>query len=212
MKRAANLVMSGVLVALGLSTAAVAQEGPWMVRARVVNLQMQNKSDAIPSLNVPSDVIEVSDKTIPEFDITYFFTPNIAAELVLTIPQKHTVSLAGVGDLGTFKHLPPTLLAQYHFMPTSDFRPYVGAGVNYTRIWGVNVGVPGVGELSLDNDSIGGALQIGFDYKLDKNLFLNVDVKKIFIHSDVMLKANGAKVSAVKLDPLAIGIGIGYRF
>ena len=56
------------------------------------------------------------DKTIPELDISYFFTPNIAAELVLTVPQEHRVYLNGT-DIGSFKHLPPTLTLQYHFMP-----------------------------------------------------------------------------------------------
>jgi len=172
---------------------------------------MENKSDAIPSLGVPSDAIEVSDKTIPEVDITYFFTKNLAAELILTVPQKHDVTLSGA-KVGTFKHLPPTLTAQYHFLPDGAIRPYLGAGINYTRISSVALTVPGVGDLSLENSSFGAALQAGVDFKLAENLFLNIDIKKIWIASDVMLKATGAKVSSVTLDPIVIGVGIGYRF
>ena len=91
-------------------------------------------------------------------------------------------------------------------------RPYVGAGINYTRISSVSLNVPGVGALDLDSSSIGAALQVGMDIKLADKIFLNIDVKKIYINSDVMLKATGAKVSAVTLDPIAIGVGIGYRF
>lgn len=192
-----------------------AADGPWMVRVRAARLVPADSSDAIPSLGVPSDKITVSKKTIPDFDVSYFFSPNVAAELLLTIPQKHDVTveqsvLGGPVKIGTFKHLPPTLLAQYHFMPDQAFKPYVGAGINLTLISSVNLAVPTVGKLDLDNTSVGGALQVGFDYRIDKNLYLNVDVKKIWIDSDV--KLNGAKVSNVGVNPLLYGVGIGWRF
>ncbi|HJV75059.1 MAG TPA: OmpW family protein [Noviherbaspirillum sp.] len=194
------------LAALGfITTEAMAQQSPWLVRARVVNIDTANKSDPVGGAGA-SDRITVSNKTIPEVDISYFFTPNIAAELILTYPQKHKVYLDGA-KIGTFKHLPPTLSLQYHFTPESKFSPYVGAGVNYTRISSVKL-LGGAGDL--ENDSFGFALQAGFDYKLDKNWSINLDVKKMQIRSDVM--QNGAKISAVKIDPLLVGVGIGYRF
>lgn len=194
------------LAALGfITTEAMAQQSPWLVRARVVNIDTANKSDPVGGVGA-SDRITVSNKTIPEVDISYFFTPNIAAELILTYPQKHKVYLDGA-KIGTFKHLPPTLSLQYHFTPESKFSPYVGAGVNYTRISSVKL-LGGAGDL--ENDSFGFALQAGFDYKIDKNWSVNFDVKKVQIRSDVML--NGAKISEVKVDPLLVGVGIGYRF
>lgn len=202
---------AAAMVALG----AQADDGPWMVRARAVNLDTANKSGAIPLLAVPSDAIHVSDKTIPEVDISYFFTKNVAAELILTVPQKHDVkvtsSAIGAFKAGSFRHLPPTLTLQYHFLPDSQFRPYIGAGINYTRITNDDLTVPGVTKLHLENDSWGGALQAGFDVKLGKSLFLNLDVKKIYIRSDVTAPGLG-KISHVKVDPLAVGIGIGWRF
>jgi outer membrane protein len=99
---------------------------------------------------------------------------------------------------------------QYHFSPESDFRPYVGAGVNLTFLMDVNLEVPTVGRLDLENTSVGGAFGAGFDYRIDRNLFLNVDVKKVYIGSDVSL--GGAKVSAVKVDPVLYSVGLGWRF
>lgn len=208
MKKALGLA---VLVASAFAAPQLAQaaEGPWMVRVRAVDLNMENKSDPILGTG-PSDLIEVDDKTIPEVDISYFFTKNIAAELILTYPQKHDVTVDGA-KIGTFKHLPPTLTLQYHFLPDATFRPYVGAGINYTRIGSVSLNALGA-DLDLEDDSIGGALQIGFDVKLTDNWFLNVDVKKIYIESDVTIKGTDTKVSKVTLDPLAIGVGVGYRF
>lgn len=202
-------ILSGLL-AFAVAAPALAQNaGDVVVRLRAVQIDTADKSDAIPALGVPADAITVSSKLIPEIDFSYFFTRNIAAELVLTYPQKHDVELGGT-KIGTFKHLPPTLTLQYHFLPDASFRPYVGAGVNYTRISNVNINVPGVGALDLERSSTGLALQLGFDYALAKDLTVNLDVKKLQLSADV--KAGGTKVSEVHLDPWLIGIGVGKRF
>src|SRR5574344_2606815 len=123
-----TLLAAAALCAL-TSGAAMAQQhqqdGKWMVRARAVHLDSANKD------STPLD-LSVNNKMIPELDISYFFTPNFAAELILTYPQKHNVR-AGGAKIGSLKHLPPTLLAQYHFTNFGAFKPYVGAGINYTR-------------------------------------------------------------------------------
>ncbi|WUR13010.1 OmpW family outer membrane protein [[Empedobacter] haloabium] len=203
MKKAilAVLAVSMTMVAAG----AAAQTSPWQVRARAVHIDPADKSDPVAGVGA-SDRIGVSDKTIPELDVSYFFTPNIAAELVLTYPQKHDVYLDGQ-TIGTFKHLPPSLLAQYHFMPGATISPYVGAGINWTT-FSKNKILNGQG--SLEHDSWGLALQAGFDYKLNQNWSLNVDVKKLQLRSDVMIA--GVKASKVKVDPVLFGVGVGYRF
>ena len=188
-----------------ISTVAAAQESPWLVRVRAVHLDLADKSDPIGGAGA-SDRLTVSDKTIPEFDVSYFFTPNWAAELVLTYPQKHDVALDG-RNIGSFKHLPPTLLLQYHFVLDAPLKPYVGAGLNYTTMSKVNLLG---GAASLEHDSVGLALQAGVDYAIDKKWSLNFDLKKVQIRSDVYI--GGAKASRVKVDPLMLGVGAGYRF
>ena len=193
-------VVAAVLAACSV-TAAMAQasgEGPWLVRARAVHLDMANKDGTGLGLSV-------NNKTIPEIDISYFFTPNIAAELILTVPQKQTVYSFGA-PIGTFKHLPPSLLLQYHFTGLTGYKPYIGAGLNYTRITDVNLGL----GASLEKDSWGGALQVGMDIPLDKNWSMNFDVKKVYIRSDVFIGA--ANQGTLKLDPFLVGVGLGYRF
>jgi outer membrane protein len=194
--------MTMILGALSLNAMA---ETPWLVRARAVHIDPADKSDPVAGTGA-ADRLSVSSKTIPEVDISYFFTPNIAAELVLTYPQKHDVYLDGK-SIGTFRHLPPTLLAQYHFMPGAQFDPYVGAGVNWTT-FSKNTLLGGAA--SLEHDSVGLAVQAGVDVKLSGNWSLNFDVKKIRLRSDVLI--GGAKASAVRVDPLLVGVGIGYRF
>jgi outer membrane protein len=207
-----NAVLALLAFAFALApAAALAEDSPFMVRLRAVYISPADKSDAIPALGVPADAISVSTKTIPEVDISYFFTKNLAAELILTYPQKHDVSVAGT-KIGTFKHLPPTLTLQYHFLPGGVFNPYIGAGVNLTLISGVDLAVPGVGALDLSSSSVGFAAGAGADIKIGERLYLNLDAKWVQIRSDVMLAATGAKVSAVKVDPWLLGGGIGYRF
>ncbi len=189
------------------SGAAFAQqaEGPWMVRVRAVHLDSANKDSTGLGLSI-------NDKWMPELDVSYFFTPNIAAELVLTYPQKHDLRANGLGQIGSLKHLPPTLLAQYHFTNFGAFKPYVGAGVNYTRFSSVSFdpAVQAALNPSIKKNSFGGALQIGFDYALDKNWSLNFDVKKVFIETDV--SSAGTKVGTFKVNPVLVGVGLGYRF
>jgi len=206
-KKIVTIAAAAAAFASSFAAPVFAQEAqsPWLVRVRAVNLSPENKSDPINGQGA-SDLITINSKTIPEVDISYFFTKNIAAELVLTYPQEQDVRLNG-SKIGTFKHLPPSLLVQYHFMPDSAFSPYVGAGINYTRISSVNIS----GGLQLDNSSFGGALQIGADYKINKNWLINFDIKKVQISSDVKTAA-GTKISSVKIDPWLIGVGVGYRF
>lgn len=199
MKTMKKMIVLAALAACGLG-AVQAQESPWMVRFRATNLDMANKTTG----TVATLGVNANDKTIPEVDVTYFFNKNVAAELILTVPQKQTV-YAGTAALGTFKHLPPTLLAQYHFTDFNGFKPYVGAGINYTKISSVNM--PGY---SLDSHSWGGALQAGVDIPLDKNWSLNFDVKKIYIKTDVY--SGGSNAGTLKLNPVAASVGIGYRF
>lgn len=197
-----NLLALALVAACTLTSGvAMAQtsEGPWLVRARAVNLNSANKDGTSLGLSI-------NDKAIPEVDVSYFFTRNIAAELVLTVPQKHDLSSTALnGKIGTLKHLPPSLLLQYHF-DAPGFKPYVGAGLNYTRFSSVRLPA-GVG---IDKSSWGGALQVGVDIPLSKNLYLNVDVKKVYIQTDVF--AGGAKAGTFKVDPVLVGVGLGWRF
>ncbi len=63
-------------------------------------------------------------------------------------------------------------------------------------------------------NSFGYALQAGVDVAISGPWSLNIDVKKIWLDTDVKATlANGALVkSDVNLDPWIFGIGVGYRF
>jgi outer membrane protein len=197
------------LLLASVPAAAQRGEGKFLIRVRALSLTPTDKSDAIPSLSAPTDAITVSSKVCPEIDISFFFTRNLAAELVLTYPQQHDVELSGT-KIGTFKHLPPSLLLQHHFLPEGRVRPYIGAGANLTLISDVQLAVPGVGALDLEDSSVGVVGQIGADIKVRTRHFLNLDVKKVTIGSDVLTGGNA--VSTVNVDPFLVSLGFGIRF
>ncbi len=202
-----SLISLAAAATLAAALPAAAQDtGNWIVRARAVHLDSANKDGTGVGLTI-------NDKWLPEVDISYFFSPNLAAELILTVPQKHTVSAAGTA-IGSFKHLPPTLTLQYHFTGLGGFRPYLGAGVNYTRLSSVRFdpaveAALGV-DLDLKRNSYGLALQAGVDVPLGGGWLLNADIKKVQISTKVL--ADGNSIGRFKVDPLLIGIGIGKRF
>ncbi|MBW8365500.1 MAG: outer membrane beta-barrel protein [Rhizobium sp.] len=178
-----------------LPTSALAEN--WMMRVRAIDIVPDVKSSGLAGL-------DVSDEVVPEVDFTYFVTPNIGMELILGT-ARHEVTLNGA-SLGKLNHLPPTLTVQYHFNPTPTIKPYVGAGVNYTRFYNVDL-APG---LSVGKNSFGGALQAGVDIAVTKNGYINLDVKKIWIDTDV--KSGGVKLTNLEINPVVWGIGYGFRF
>lgn len=190
-----------------------AQESPWMIRVRALYIDPAHHSDPIPSLAVPSNAIRVENRWAPELDISYFFSKQLAAELVLAFTKldaRVTHSAVGAFDAGSFKALPPTLTLQWHFLPDAQFRPYVGAGLNYTRLSDMKLGNGVTGPLKLERTSVGPALQAGIDIALGGAWFLNFDAKKVWIQT--ALKSNGTTLSTLKVDPWLLGVGVGYRF
>jgi outer membrane protein len=208
MKFAQKVACAALLL---VSVSAVSAASPWSVRLRATYLETVDESDAFSALgiNFGKDAISVNDKLIPEIDVNYAFTDTLGAELVLTIPQTQDVSLAGVGKLGSFKHLPPTLLFQYRANPGGSIRPYVGLGGNFTLIWNTNLSVAGV-PLHLDNYSLGFAAQAGIDWKIDSKWSFNLDIKRAGIHSDVSTSA--ARLTETRLNPWLYAIGLRYEF
>lgn len=210
------LAAAGAVALTGFAApAAFAEAGDWQFRLRAITVQPDEGADIA---TIGGDV-DINTSIVPEFDISYFFTDHFAAELILGVTP-HDVTAVGTAlgdvDLGDVTLLPPTLTLQYHFAPDAQVRPYVGVGVNYTLFF--NEDLPtGTALDSIDYDpSFGLALQAGVDYALNERWFLNVDVKKVWINTDVTIDGTtnlGAVVEAdVDINPVIFGVGIGWRY
>ncbi|WKK58091.1 OmpW family protein [Sphingobacterium sp. BN32] len=217
------LTIAGLFaVGMSFTQAQTTDFNKWQVRLRGVAVIPTPSADIA---TIGGDV-DINTKFIPELDFTYFFTKNIAAELILGT-TKHNVNTTGsdltaIGlgasedvDLGSVWLLPPTLTAQYHFYPGKLVKPYVGAGVNYTIFYNVDEGntVKGVEY----KNKFGFATQIGTDINITDKFFLNVDAKYIFLKTDVDVDASNlaaglAIPATVDINPFLVGVGIGYKF
>lgn len=180
-----------------------------LIRGRALAVIPQSSAD----ISVIGGDTEITNSYVPELDLSWFFTPNIAVELIAAV-SPHDVKAVGTSigtvDLGSVWLLPPTVLLQYHHPLPHGFKPYVGAGVNYTVFFDEDA--PGGTVTSIDYDnSFGWALQFGVDYMLNEHWLINVDVKKLFLSTDVSVN-NGAITADVDINPWIVGAGIGYRF
>lgn len=202
---ASLLMLSAVAPAMADELPSVA--GHFQVRLRAVGV-LPDPSASITVSGAPiGGKTSISDSAVPEADVTYFITDHIGVEAIAAV-TKHTVSNSVACRVGSVSLLPPTVTVQYHFDPTGPIRPYVGAGVNYTMFYKVSNGLP---NLDFKNN-FGWALQAGADVPLgDGPYFLNLDVKKIFLHTTINAAAGTVRASA-NLDPWLVGTGIGIRF
>ena len=213
------VAMAAVASLTPVMAQAQAEENPWMLRVRAVDLLFQNgQSNGDGSLNalglgVQTANVKAKNQWIPEFDITYFFTKNIAAELVLTWPQQVNIT-AGPGNtnVGKVTALPPSLLAQYHFTDLGAFKPYVGAGVNYT-IFGNRQNFPALNNaVQVNQSSVGFVGQVGMDYMFDKNWGMNVDLKYATMSTAVKTVNGGTSIGTLTLNPWMPAVGVTYKF
>lgn len=194
------------------SVNAVAQaQGDWLVRIGVANVAPDTDSDNLIFEGVELDDyrIDVDDGISAAFNVTYMATDNIGVELLASLPFEHDIDGAGVleglGELGSTKHLPPTLSFQYHFRPEQTFRPYVGLGFNYTYFSdeettpALHQGIISTSNAALGTDYSGGssdlnisnsfgvAAQLGADVALTEDWFVNFDLRWIRIEADATI-------------------------
>ncbi len=216
-----RFLLAAAAASILLPSAAQAKEGDVIVRLRGIMVAPNEDSGSVlPAF--PGEKVKVDNSIMPEVDITYMATDNIGFELIAAT-TKHTASgrtgtTGSIGKLASTWVLPPTLTAQYHFVPEGKVRPYVGAGVNYTLFYSEDAssaleGAVGATKVHM-SDSFGWAAQAGVDIDLNEKIFLNLDVKYIDIDTKARLSTTAAGVQTVKvaLDPLVFGVGVGMRF
>lgn len=136
---------------------------------------------------------------------TYMLADNWGLGLLAATPFKHDITVDGA-TVGSTKHLPPTLTAQYHFSTGETVHPYVGLGVNYTKFFSEE---SALGDLSLDS-SFGLAAELGVDFNFDSHWGANLALWYIDIDTDASL--DGDKLATVQIDPWVYNLGISYRF
>lgn len=209
----------------GAAPATVAYEaGDILVRGRVIAVDPGEDSNAVKSDGAPiaGSGVGLDSSITPEIDFTYMLTPAWGLELIRassSYDAEGTGTLAGLGKLLDARTLPPTLTLQYHFNSSGTVRPYAGMGLNYTLFFnedatsGLKSAGGGKASAELD-DSWGLAANMGVDVAINKDWFINADLKYIEMETTATIKTNalGRLKVDIDIDPWMYGIGIGRRF
>jgi outer membrane protein len=202
------------------------QAGDFLIRGGLTNVNPDNGKSAILLADVDSTMtLTVDDNTQLGLNFVYFYNNNLAVEVLAATPFTHDVyiqdenSVLGVNGakLGKVSQLPPTISALYYFDTDSAFKPYVGAGLNYTVFFNEKFAdAPknlGLSDLSLDS-SFGYAVQIGTDYEINKKWSVNASVRYIDINTNATFSVGGEKIgkASISVDPMVYSLMIGYKF
>ena len=187
------------------SSAALAADG-WFVRAGATMVNPDSDNGVLAgTLNA-----SVDDNTQIGLTVGRHLDAHWAIEVLAATPFSHTVELNGA-EAVDLRHLPPTVSLQYYFgSADAAFRPFVGAGLNYTLFYDIDEMGPVRGaRVEIDN-SWGLAAQAGVVIKASDTWDVVADMRWIDIDTDVSL--NGADIGTVKVDPLVFSVMLGRRF
>ncbi len=189
-----------------------------------------NVVESVAGLPAGSTQVSVNNNTQLGLTIDYKINNNWTAELIAATPFTHDVKVKGSAidglDVGSTKHLPPTLVAQYHFdMGNSNIDPFVGVGLNYTKFFSASASntlkttlqslnvTTANDKVDLDlDDSFGLALQAGVNYKINDNWGAHFAVSKIDIDTEANVTVNGASIQKVdvQIDPMVVMVGVRF--
>ena len=210
-------IILGLASVLAMGAVNAHEAGNFIVRGGGVFVSANSSSTTQTAIDVNLDV---GDNAQLGLTGTYMFTDNFGIELLGATPFSHKISATvpalnlGLGDVVKLKQLPPSLYVQYYFLDkNAGSRPYVGAGINYTRFFNAKPMVDAVTDLDVKKHSFGPVLNAGIDSKLTDNLYLNTAMWYTKIKTTAKFKAlNKEHEVKVKLDPIVFFTGLAYRF
>ncbi|RKR07974.1 outer membrane protein [Maribacter vaceletii] len=167
---------------------------------------------------IPGASLKLSNDTSPSVQFGYNFSKKFSISSLVAIPPKTTATGEGPLDgltAGKVSFVPIILSANYHFT-LKNFKPFIGAGINYTII--SKEEDANIINLKADN-MFGPIIRGGFDFMFSKKWGFNASATMNFIKTDLTGSVDpsipdlgGAPVEAsVTVNPLAIQLGLVYK-
>ena len=200
-----RIALAAVL-ALAATPALAQSAGSWTVGIGAHNVAPKSDNGTLTATPLGNLTMDVGSNVRPTITGEYFLQDNLGIEVLAALPFQHDIRVAGVGKVGSTKHLPPTVSLQYHF-GQGKVKPFVGLGVNYTRFFSTKA-EGAIAGASLDlSDSWGLAAHLGVDFKVGEKGAIRLDYRKVDI--DTRVKLNGANLgtkNTVNIDPSVYGI------
>ena len=196
-----------------VSVAAQAQENT--AKLGVTRYTTHSKTNGISGPGVPAGAdAETGDATTLLFTYERALTPEWGVELAIGIPPrikaKATGSVAFLGEVLSAKNVAPTVLVNYHFgTSSSSLRPYLGAGINYTRFVGIRSSLAPDVKMS---DSVGWAVQGGLDYAITREWGLFASVSALKVKSKLVAVSSTVLTTTIDFRPIVYSAGVSYKY
>ncbi|CDS49815.1 Outer membrane protein W precursor [Polaromonas sp. CG9_12] len=199
----------------------------------ISNVQPHSGASDVSGPFTPGGIsLDVRDKTTPFISYTREISDPWDVELALGIPPKHDIVIkvsnpalpgsaqALSGQVGaTIRQVAPTLFVNYKFLEkTSVLRPFVGAGINYTRFDKTRSTAAGdalnggPSSISLE-DSVGLALQAGLAWRLSNEWSVSASLATARVTSKITTNTLGIERHAdITFKPQVFTVAMAYSF
>jgi outer membrane protein len=194
------------------------------VRAGATLIMPSVSSGDLSAPSLAGTKIDIGDATQVSGGISYSITDNLVFDVPLALPLKHKIegagAIAGTGKLADVKALPVTLMLQWRFgAANASWRPFISVGAVYARfgdskataaLSGLTGGTPSNPTTLAMRSATGPAVQVGVVADLQGPWGLTAEGTKARLKTQGRL-STGQKID-VRIDPLAVAVGVSYRF
>jgi outer membrane protein len=231
MKSTRSVALLVAIIALGAwAGRASAQAYDNSVRAGIYIIKYNVKADDISGAFVPPGTnLDVKDTNTLYLAYARRINKDWDVELAFGNPPKTETVGKGPATLGsapydgqviaTAKWFSPSILLQYKFLDeSSKFRPYIGAGINYTHFYDIqptdagNAATGGPTKLTLTN-SVGPAVNLGVVWHIDGPWHAYASYNYAKVQSKLTADTAGViRTSTINFNPSAIVVSVGYSF
>ena len=144
-----------------------------------------------------------------EADLTRAIARRFALGWTFGTQSREVELFDGAGgkvNLGSVELLPVSMVLQYRPALRGRFRPYFGAGVEFTLFWEKS----GALDSTDIGPEVGPVFQLGLDYDISPRMVFNAEFRASRLTAS--LESNGRQDATIALHPSAFGAGIGFRF
>jgi outer membrane protein len=223
-------LLAAAATALFCAAPALADDDPNSARIGLYSVFYHVKADDLSGPFVPAGA-NIDANNLETAYLAYVRTiiPHWDVELALGYPPLQKTVGKGPATLGsvpyngqviaTARWIAPTLLLEYVFFEeSSKWRPYIGAGVNYTTFYDRNSTAAGDAasggptKISL-TPSVGWAATAGINYHIANNWHAYASYSFSRVATDLTADTAGViRTSHISFAPQALVVSVGYSF
>lgn len=189
----------------------------WSVAVGPVHLAFHTRAEVYAGGPIAGAGVEASSGYLLGLEIAYAFDQRWTARLGVGTPvdsdMSGTGSIAAFGKLGSVKGGPATLTLTYSPGTWGSFRPNVGGGMSYMKVFSSKDGA--LQDVKVD-PGFGGVLFASAEWLLGGGYSVGYTLQKIYLKTNATGTApalgNIPTTATVRLDPLVQSITVRKQF